>query len=142
MEKISSRLTFFNKVIVIRIAILLVILTFLCYFIFNLTLTFLYTFLIVLSPFFVGWFIVGRRLETVYKEGRNLIINHKIIKYENITSIGKYMLGPVYQIDYEIDNKKQKIIFLPKFLFPFLTHSYIKDIQKNIKDTKIKHPVA
>ncbi|WP_187478182.1 hypothetical protein [Amniculibacterium sp. G2-70] len=133
MEKVSSKLTYLNKVLIIRGLLVYWGLILLIFFIFKLNKEFLYPFFLISIPFILGWLMVGRKLKTVLKDGDSLVVDDKIIKFNYITSISIYLFPPFYQIHYKIENKEENIIFLPKFYMLLVKPKVVKEIENFLK---------
>ena len=131
MYKISSRLTNVLTNVLPWIIIACIVLFLLLYIISDKD--FLIGFIIQFILFLVLWFFFFRNLQTVYLEDKKLKIYNLTLPFKNIIAINKFFLSPTYQIKYKIGSEVKSFIFLPTFHLPFFTHSYIKEIKRNIK---------
>lgn len=138
MRKISSRLTpFYTKFFWLLTAYLVV--GFFCFIIFKFSYEFLFLIIYSFLLFFIPTFFISRKLKIVFLGKDYFQVDDKKIPFKKIKSIRKNYLSASYIIKYEEENQNKKFRFLPKFHLPFYTLSYIKEVEKIIKQQSVEN---
>ena len=138
MRKISSRLTpFYTKLFWLIIAYLVV--GVFCFIIFKFSYEFLFLIIYSFLLFFIPSFFISRKLKIVFLGKDYFQVDDEKIPFKKIMSIRKNYLSASYIIKYEVGSQIKQFRFLPKFHLPFYTLSYIKEVEKIIKQQSVKN---